>query len=104
VTSIEPLQVEIASARGTPADGWRSYGNYSASLLGGFMADPHEFLENWVRESVQATPHRNKAEARRLTYECRKAAERANLSWFAVAKAADGDVEGYVLTALSRAA
>jgi hypothetical protein len=68
------------------------------------MADPHEFLENWVRESVQATPHRNKAEARRLTYECRKAAEKADVSWFAVIQAAGGDVQSYVLTALNRAA
>jgi hypothetical protein len=68
------------------------------------MPDPHEFLENWVRESVQATPHRNKAEAKRLTYECRKAAEKAQVGWFAVARAAGGDVEGYVLTALNRAA
>ena len=68
------------------------------------MANPHEFLENWVRESVQATPYRNKAEARRLAYECRKAAERADVSWFALVNAAGGDVQDYILTKLNRAA
>ncbi len=67
------------------------------------MADPHQFLESWVRQSVQGTPYRNKAEARRLAYECRKAAETNGLSWFAVIRAADGDVEGYILGALHRA-
>jgi hypothetical protein len=73
-----------------------------SSLLGSIMANPHEFLESWVRESVQATPYRNKAEARRLAYECRKAAKRADLSWFAVIKAAGGDVQGYILTKLNQ--
>lgn len=68
------------------------------------MASPHEFLESWVRESVEVTPDRNKAEARRLSYECRKAAEGADLSWFAVVRAAGGDVEGYVLAKLNGAA
>jgi len=68
------------------------------------MADPHEFLKTWVRENVQATPHRNKAEARRLVYECRKAADRAELSWASVINAAGGDVQGYVLTELNRLA
>ena len=54
------------------------------------MTDPQNFLNTWVRESVQATPHRNKAEARRLTYECRKAADRAGATWAAVIKAAGG--------------
>jgi len=68
------------------------------------MANPHEFLENWVRESVQATSYRNRAEARRLAYECRKAAERADVSWFAIVNAAGGDVQDYILTKLNRAA
>ena len=68
------------------------------------MADPREFLERWVRDSVQATPHRNKAEGRRLTYECRKAAAAAGANWSAVIQAADGDVEGYIRSALDRAA
>lgn len=68
------------------------------------MTHPHEFLEDWVRENVHATRYRDKAEARRLAYECRKAAQEAGLSWFAVVKAAGGDVEGYVLTELNRAA
>lgn len=68
------------------------------------MANPHEFLENWVRENVDATPYRNNAEARRLTYECRKAAARADLSWPEVIKAAGGDVQGYVQDALNHAA
>jgi hypothetical protein len=68
------------------------------------MATPHEFLENWVRDSVQATPYRNKAEARRLTYECRKAAQKADLNWHAVIKAAGGDVEGYIIAELDRVA
>jgi hypothetical protein len=67
------------------------------------MATPQEFLESWVRESVQATPYRNKAEARRLAYECRKAAEKADLRWFAVILAARGDVQNYILSALQRA-
>jgi hypothetical protein len=54
-----------------------------------------------IRESVQATPYQNKAEARRLAYERRKAAERADLSWFAVVMAAGGDVEDYILTELN---
>ena len=66
------------------------------------MVNPREFLENWVGESVQATPYRNKAEARRLAYECRKAAGRADVSWFAVVNAAGGDVQGYILTELNR--
>jgi hypothetical protein len=68
------------------------------------MTDPQNFLNTWVRESVQATPHRNKAEARRLTYECRKAADRAGATWAAVIKAAGGDVEGYITARLDRAA
>ena len=68
------------------------------------MADAHEFLKDWVRESVQTTPYRNKAEARRLAYECRKATASADLSWPAVIKAAGGDVESYVRAALNRAA
>jgi hypothetical protein len=66
------------------------------------MANPQEFLENWVRESVQATPYRNKAEARRLAYECRIAARKADASWFAVVMAAGGDVQGYILTRLNQ--
>jgi hypothetical protein len=68
------------------------------------MANPHEFLEGWVGKSIKATPYRNKAEARRLAYECRKAAEQADVSWFAIVQAAGGDVQGYVLTELNRAA
>jgi hypothetical protein len=68
------------------------------------MTDPNEFLESWVRDRVKATPYRNKAEARRLTYECRKAADQADLSWPAVIRAAGGDVQGYVLNELDRLA
>ena len=68
------------------------------------MANPREFLENWVHESVQATRYRNKAEARRLAYECRKAAETADVNWFAVIMAAGGDVQGYILTRLNQQA
>ena len=68
------------------------------------MGNPQEFLESWVHENVQATPYRNKAEARRLAYECRKAAEWADLSWFAVIMAAGGDVQDYILTKLNHAA
>jgi hypothetical protein len=68
------------------------------------MADPHEFLESWVHDNIRATRHRDKAEARRLAYECRKAAEKADVSWFAVIKAAGGDVQDYVQTQLNRAA
>jgi hypothetical protein len=70
--------------------------------LGNSMANPQEFLHNWVRESVQTTPYRNKAEARRLAYECRKSAEKANVSWLAVIMAAGGDVQGYILTRLNQ--
>ncbi len=68
------------------------------------MTNPREFLESWVQESVQATPYRNKAEARRLAYECRKAAEKADVTWFAVIMAAGGDVQGYILTRLNQQA
>jgi len=68
------------------------------------MADPREFLARWVRDSVKATPHRNKAEARRLTYEFRKAVGAAGLNWSAVIQAAGGDIEGYIRAALDRAA
>jgi len=68
------------------------------------MANAREFLERWVREAVQATPYRNKAEGRRLTYECRKAATAAGANWSAVIQAASGDVERYILDALNRAA
>ena len=84
----------------------RAFYDSAADIRSGeaFMANPHEFLENWVRESVQTTPYRNKAEARRLAYECRKAAEKADLSWFAIIMASGGDVQDYVLTALNSAA
>ena len=68
------------------------------------MVNPSEFLKTWVRKSVEGTMHRNQAEARRLTYECRKAAEAAGISWFAVAKAAGGDVQTYIFSELARAA
>lgn len=68
------------------------------------MANPREFLENWVAENVDATHYRNKAEARRLAYECRKAVERSGLSWPAVIRASGGDVEGFILAQLSRVA
>jgi hypothetical protein len=68
------------------------------------MADPQKFLDDWVRKNVQSTTYRNKAEGRRLTYECRKATASAGLSWPSVIKAANGDVEGYILSALNRAA
>jgi hypothetical protein len=68
------------------------------------MTNPQEFLESWVRENIDATPFRNKAEARRLAYECRKATEQAGLNWPSVIKAAGGDVEGYVRTKLDRVA
>ena len=68
------------------------------------MADPHAFLESFVQKNVEATSHRDRAEARRLAYECRKAADKAGLSWFAIVKAAGGDVQGYVLNELTRAA
>jgi hypothetical protein len=90
--------------RGTGTLGpWLAFYDGAAVFAGeAFMANPHEFLENWVRESVKATPHRNKTEARRLAYECRKAAEKAELSWFAVVNAAGGDVQDYILTELNR--
>ena len=68
------------------------------------MANPREFLERWVREAVQATPYRNKAEGRRLTYECRKAATTAGANWSAVIQAASGNVVRYILDALNCAA
>jgi hypothetical protein len=68
------------------------------------MTNPNEFLESWVRDSIHATPYRNKAEARRLAYEFRKASDKAGLSWPTVIKAAGGDVQGYILTELGRAA
>jgi hypothetical protein len=68
------------------------------------MTSPHQFLESWVRKNVETSPYRNKAEARRLAYECRKASQDADLSWPAVIQAAGGNVEGYVLTELERAA
>ena len=68
------------------------------------MANPHAFLESWLRDNVEATPYRNNAEARRLTYEIRKATAQAGLSWPEVIKAAGGDVQGYILTTLERAA
>jgi hypothetical protein len=90
----------FATGNIAPATGVLRQGNCRKQL----MANPHKFLEDWVRESVEATPYRNKAEARRLTYECRKAAQQADLSWSAVIRAAGGDVEGYILAALQRAA
>jgi hypothetical protein len=57
-----------------------------------------------LRDSVQATPYRNKAQAMRWAYECRKVAERAGANWSAVIKAAGGDMEGYVMTELNRVA
>ncbi len=68
------------------------------------QTNAHEFLDRWLRDSVQETPYRNKAEARRLTYECRKATQSAGLAWPAVIQASGGDVEGYILAALHRAA
>jgi hypothetical protein len=68
------------------------------------MVNSREFLESWVRENVDATSYRNKAEGRRLTYECRKAAQEAGLSWPAVIQAASGDVQGYIQTELDRLA
>jgi hypothetical protein len=65
------------------------------------MPNPREFLESWLRESVQGTPYRNKAEARRLAYECRKAAESADVNWFGVIMSAGGDVQGYILAKLN---
>jgi hypothetical protein len=56
------------------------------------------------RDSVQATPYRNKAEAMRWAHERWKVAERAGANWSAVIKAAGGDVEGYVMTELNRIA
>jgi hypothetical protein len=89
---------------GTPVDDRRSTTVLPPRYWEAIMVNPREFLENWVRESVQATPYRNKAEARRLAYECRKAAERADVAWFAVVNAAGGDVQDYILTELNRAA
>jgi hypothetical protein len=68
------------------------------------MANPREFLESWVRERVQAIRYRNKVEARRLAYECKKATESADLSRFAVVMAAGGDLQGCILTELDHAA
>jgi hypothetical protein len=68
------------------------------------MTNPREFLKGWVRDNVDATSYRNKAEARRLAYECRKASQEADLSWPSVIQAADGDVQGYVQNELDRLA
>ena len=68
------------------------------------MPNPQQFLETWVRKSVETSPYRNKAEARRLAYECRKASHDADLSWPSVIQAAGGDVQGYVMMKLERAA
>jgi hypothetical protein len=68
------------------------------------MVDTQKFLDDWVRDNVQSAAFRNKAEGRRLTYECRKATASAGLTWPSVIKAANGDIEGYILSALNRAA
>jgi hypothetical protein len=49
------------SGTGTLACGAAFHDDAAVSLGKYLMANPHEFLENWVRESVQATPYRNKA-------------------------------------------
>jgi hypothetical protein len=68
------------------------------------MADAREFFENWVHDNVQSTAYRNKAEARRLAYECRKATDKAGIDWSQVIKASGCDVEGYIQSELNRAA
>ena len=67
------------------------------------MANPWEFLEKWVSNNVQATAYEDKAEAKRLAYECRKAAREAGVSENGVIKAAGGNLEGFMLTELNSA-
>ena len=68
------------------------------------MANPYEFLKSWLGENAHATAFRDKAEAKRLDHEIRKAAKEAGVSWFGIIKAAGGDLEGYILAELDRAA
>jgi hypothetical protein len=65
--------------------------------------NPWEFLQAWAGENVHATVYDDKAEARRLAFECREAAKAAGVSEYGVIKAAGGDLQGWLLIELNEA-
>jgi len=68
------------------------------------MADPWKFLEKWAQDNVRPTAFNDKSEAKRLAYECRKAAIAAGVSENGVIRAAGNNLEGFMLTELESAA
>jgi hypothetical protein len=66
-------------------------------------ANPWEFLEGWARENVHATAYDDKVTAKRLAFECRKAAKAAGVSEYGVIKASGGDLDGWFLNELNQA-
>jgi len=68
------------------------------------MANPYEFLRNWVREHVNATTYEDTAGAKSLASECLRDAKKAGISEAAVIKAAGGNLASFMLSELESAA
>jgi hypothetical protein len=68
------------------------------------MANPYEFLRNWIRENVNVTAYDDEPTALYLARECLKAAKAAGFSGVRVIKAAGGNLAGYMFCELNSAA
>jgi hypothetical protein len=68
------------------------------------MANPYEFLRDWVREHVNATTYGDAAGAKILASECLRDAKKAGMNEAAVIKAAGGNLASFMLTELESAA
>jgi hypothetical protein len=68
------------------------------------MVNPWEFLSSWAREHVNATAYDDEATAKRLAKECLQEAKQAGVSEAALVKAASGNLVGFMLSELNRAA
>jgi hypothetical protein len=68
------------------------------------MANPWEWLENWVKEHVNATVYDDEAGAKHLGQECLRDAMKAGVNQASLIKAAGGNLTTFMLTELNSAA
>jgi hypothetical protein len=65
------------------------------------MANPWEFLRDWVSEHVNSTVYDDEPTAKRLAAECLHDAKEAGIAAASLIKAAGGNLTSHILNALN---
>jgi hypothetical protein len=68
------------------------------------MANPYEFLRDWVANNANPTAYDDRPSAKHLARECLAEAERRHISTAGVIKAAGGNLANFMETELNSAA